>query len=45
MSGSPAITEQNEVVGILVSGVEGANGKQLVIESLSDLKFDSVTQE
>lgn len=45
MSGSPAITELNEVVGILVSGVEGANGKQLVIESLSDLKFDSVTQE
>ncbi|MBP9781279.1 trypsin-like peptidase domain-containing protein [Candidatus Woesebacteria bacterium] len=39
MSGSPAITEQDEVVGILVSDVEGTNGKQLVIESVSDLKF------
>ncbi len=38
MSGSPAITEQDEVVGILVSGVEGTNGKQLVIESVSDLE-------
>lgn len=40
MSGSPAITDQDEVVGILVSGVEGTNGKQLVIESVSDFKFD-----
>lgn len=45
MSGSPAITEQNEVVGILVSGVESTNGKQLVIESVSGLNFDNVTMQ
>ncbi len=38
MSGSPAITDQDEVVGILVSGVEDTNGKQLVIESVSNLE-------
>ncbi len=39
MSGSPAVTAQNEVVGILVSGVEGTDGKQLYLESIIDLQF------
>jgi len=43
MSGSPAITENNEVVGILVSGVEGTNGKQLYIESVYDLDFSNIS--
>lgn len=37
MSGSPAVTEQDEVVGILVSDVEGTNGNQLYLESVANL--------
>jgi hypothetical protein len=37
MSGSVAVTTNNEAVGILVEGVAGTNGKRLYLETVHDL--------
>lgn len=35
MSGSPAFTKENAVVGLLVEEVEGSNGEKVILESLA----------
>lgn len=38
MSGSPAFTENGEVVGVLFRGVDGTHGEQVILEALTSTR-------